>query len=136
MSILCSAIFPGKRSQMHFFPLSSNLSSPPPFVMLSQGNEVVLSMDVIAYLQVLLAFAVVVQLLFHDVSIPDDVINDMVMQTIEEHHLPQLTGKYRRPPPSDMPKYPRIQYDYKRVEESVLSGWVGVAPQFLDRQFQ
>ncbi len=85
-------------------------------------------MDVIAYLQVLMAFAVVVQLLFHDVSIPDDVINDMVMQTIEEHHLPQLTGKHCHPPPSDLHRHPRIQYDYKRAEESVLSDWVGVAP--------
>ena len=84
----------------------------------------------------LMAFAVVVQLLFHDVSIPNDLIHNMVMHTIEEHHLPQLTGKRHRPPSSHLPKRPRIQYDYKRAEESVLSDWVAVAPRFPDRQFE
>ena len=75
-----------------------------------------------------------VQVFFHDVCIPVDVIRDLVMQTIEEHHLLQLTGKRRRPPPSDEPKRPRIQYDYKRAE--VMSDWVGVAPRFPDMQFE
>ena len=94
-------------------------------------------MDVIAYLQVLMVFAVVVQLLFHDVCILDDVICNIVMQTLEEHHhLPQLTRKHHRPPPSNLPKSPCIQYNYKRAEKSVLSDWVGVAPRFSDRQFE
>ena len=104
--------------------------------MVSMHNENVLTMDFIAYLQVLIAVSVLLQFLLDEVTIPDDIVREMVMQTIEEHHLPQLTGKCHCPPPSNLPIHPRTQYDIKRAEESVLSDWVGVAPQFPDRQFE
>lgn len=37
----------------------------------------------IAYLQFLVAFAVLIQLLLEDVTIPDDLFCEMVMQTID-----------------------------------------------------
>jgi hypothetical protein len=55
--------------------------------------ENVFAVDFIAYLQVLLAVAVLLQFLLDEVTIPDDVVREMVMQMIEEHDLPQLTGK-------------------------------------------
>jgi hypothetical protein len=106
-------------------------------------NTNVLLTDFVAYLQVLIAVAVVLLFSFDDVSIPDDVVREMVMQTIEEHELPPLTGKRRRQDGQDEialtandPKRPRIQYDYKRAHESVLSDWIGAVPRFPDKQFQ
>ena len=51
-------------------------------------------MDFLGYLQVLIAFAVVIQVLLEDVRIPDDGVCKIVMQMIEEHELPPLTGKH------------------------------------------
>ena len=47
-----------------------------------------LSLDFLAYLQVLIAFAVVIQVLLEDVPITDDIVHEIVMQAIEEHDLP------------------------------------------------
>ena len=106
-------------------------------------NTNVLVTDFVAYLQVLIAVAVVLLFSFDDVSIPDDVVREMVMQTIEEHELPPLTGKRRRQDGPDEtaltandPKRLRIQYNYKRAYESVLSDWIGAVPRFPDKQFQ
>jgi hypothetical protein len=52
-----------------------------------------LSLDFLTFLQVLIAFADVIQVLLEDVAIPNDVICEIVMPTIEEHNLPPLTGK-------------------------------------------
>jgi hypothetical protein len=77
-------------------------------------NTNVLVTEFIAYLQALIALAVVLLFSFDDVSIPDDVVRKMVMQTIEEHELPPLTGKRRRQDGQDEialtandPKHPR-----------------------------
>ena len=79
-------------------------------------NTNVLITDFVAYLQVLIAIAVVLLFSFDDVSIPDDVVREMIMQTIEEHELPPLTGKRRRQDGQDEialtandPKCPCIQ---------------------------
>jgi hypothetical protein len=62
-------------------------------VMLLKGNKNVLAPDFIVYLQILIAFRLVIQASLDDIIVPDDVIRDLVMQTVEEHDLPQLTGK-------------------------------------------
>ena len=64
--------------------------------MASMRIDNTLSLDFLAYLKVLIAFAVVIQVLLEDVPIPDDVVCKIVMQTIEEHDLPPLTGKHHR----------------------------------------
>ena len=56
--------------------------------MVSMHIENSLALDFFAYLQVLIAFAVVIQFLLEDVPIPDDLIGEVVIQTIEEHDLP------------------------------------------------
>ena len=106
-------------------------------------NTNVLITDFVAYLQVLIAVTVVLLFSFGNVSVPDDVVREIVMQTIEEHKLPPLTGKRRRQDGQDEialtvnnPKRSRIQYDYKRAHESVLSDWIGAVPRFPDKQFQ
>ena len=55
--------------------------------------ENVFAVDFIVYLQVLIAIAVLLQCLLDEVTIPDDVVREMVMQTIEKRDLPPLTGK-------------------------------------------
>jgi hypothetical protein len=50
--------------------------------------------DFIAFLQVLIAFAVVA--LSQDVPIPDNIVHEIVVQTIYDHNLPPLTGKRHR----------------------------------------
>lgn len=95
--------------------------------------------DFIAFLQVLIAFAVIV--LLKDVPIPDDIVREIVVQTIDDHDLPPLSGKCRcrrifSPSHSNPPKCARIQYDYKRAEESVFSDWVSPVPRFPDKQFE
>ena len=56
--------------------------------MVSMHIENSLALDFFAYLQVLIAFAVVIQFTLEDVPIPNDVIREVVIQTIEEHDLP------------------------------------------------
>jgi hypothetical protein len=51
-----------------------------------------------AYFQVLIALAVVLQLLSQDVPLPEDVVPEIVVQTIDECDVPQLTGKRTRRP--------------------------------------
>jgi len=63
-------------------------------IMVSTQIDNSLSMDFLGYLQVLIAFAVVIQVLLEDVRIPDDGVCKIVMQMIEEHELPPLTGKH------------------------------------------
>ena len=109
--------------------------------MVSTHIENSLALDFLAYLQVLVAVAVVIQFLLEDVPIPDDIVCKIVMQTIEEHNLPPLTVKHHHhrivsPSPSNQPKRTCIQYDYKRAEKSVLSDWVGSVPRFPDKQFE
>ena len=99
--------------------------------------------EFVAHLQVLIAVAVVLVFLLDDVSIPDDVVREMVMQTIEEHDLPPLTGKRCcldgldeiSLTPNNLTR-PRIKYDYKWAHDSVLSDWMGAVPRFPDKQFQ
>jgi hypothetical protein len=98
-----------------------------------------LLVDFIAFLQVLIAFAVVV--LSQDVPIPDDIIREIVVQTIDDHNLPPFTEKRRHrrivsPSYSNPPKRACIQNDYKRSEESVFSDWAGPVPRFPDKQFE
>jgi len=112
-----------------------------PIAMVSTLNANFLSMDFIAFLQVLFAFAVVVQFLLEDVPIPDDVILEIAMQTVEEHNLSPLAGKHRHrksvsPSSSNQPKWPLIQSDYKRAEKNVISNWVGAVPHFPDKKFE
>ena len=80
---------------------------PLAIVMVSTCYENVFTVDFIDYLRVLIAIAVLPQFLLDEVTIPDYVIRKMVMQTIEEHDLPPLTGKQcgQKGPP----KHPHIQ---------------------------
>ena len=71
-----------------------------------------------------------------DIEIPQDVIRDMVLEAVDEHDLPPLTGKRTRASSAGQPKRPRIKYDYQRAEQSVLSDWVGEVPRFPDKQFE
>lgn len=100
-----------------------------------------LALDLFAYLQVLIAFAVVIQSLLEDVHILDDIICKVVMQTIEGHNLPPLTGRCHHnrlmsPSPSIQPKWTRIECNYKWTEESVLSNWVHLVLRFPEKQFE
>ena len=109
--------------------------------MLSKNNVNILAMDFIAYLQVLIAVVVLFQRVLENVSISDDVIREFVMQTIQEHDLPPLTGKRRHQTVGSQTsnlsqKRTRIKYDYARAEASVMSDWVGDVPRFPDRQFE
>ena len=63
--------------------------------MVSTHYENSFAAEFIAYFQILIAVAVLLQFLLDEVevTIPDDVVRKMVMQTIEEHDLPTLTGK-------------------------------------------
>ena len=117
-------------------PLSFVFLPHVAIVMLLKGNKNVLAPDFIVYLQILIAFRLVIQASLDDIIVPDDVIRDLVMQTVEEHDLPQLTGKWCRTSSPEQLKRPRIQYDYKRAEDSVLSDWVGDVPRFPDKQFE
>ena len=77
-------------------------------------------------------------LLSDDVPIPEDVVSEMVTQTIEEHGVPPLTGKcQKRQCSSNSNPTQRmcIKYDYKRAEESVFADWVSEVPHFPDKQF-
>jgi hypothetical protein len=70
-----------------------------------------------------------------DTSIPDGVFCETVMQIIEEYDLPPLTGKHRHQQslsPSNQSKRAQIEYDYKCVQDSVLSDWLGEVPRFPD----
>ena len=114
-----------------------------PAIVTMSINTFGLISEFVAHLQVLIAVAVVLVFLLDDVSIPDDFVREMVMQTIEEHDLPPLTGKRCRLDGRDEisftandPKRPRIKYDYERAHESVLSDWMGAVPRFPDKQFQ
>ena len=126
----------------HLLPASLPYHCPlsPTLVIVMASKRVDSSLvDFIAFLQVLIAFAVVA--LSQDVPIPDDVIREIVVQMIDNHDLPPLTGKCRHrrivsPSHSNPPKRACIQYDYKRAEESVFSDWVGPVPRFPDKQFE
>ena len=63
--------------------------------MVSAHFENIFAVDIIAYLQVLIALAILLQVSLDEVTIPDDIVHEMVMQTIKELGLPQLTGKRR-----------------------------------------
>jgi hypothetical protein len=81
--------------------------------------------------QIFIAFVVLVTLLTEEIPIPDNILREMVMQTIDKFDLPPLSGKKRHQPSltqSNQAKKTRIQYDYKRAEESVLGDWVGAVP--------
>jgi hypothetical protein len=75
-----------------------------------------------------------------DFPIPDDVLCDMVVQSIDDRNLPPLKGKRQRriqnQDPPNTPKRTCIQYDYKHAEASVLSDWLGEVPCFPDKQFE
>ncbi len=69
----------------------------------------------IAYLQVLITFAVVLQLLSQGVPLPENAVREIVIQTIDECDVLQLTGMHtRRQTSSDSNsvKRTRIKYDY------------------------
>lgn len=101
-------------------------------------NENVLFTDFIAVLQVLMVFGLIAHAALDedDIEIPQDVIRDMVLEAVDEHDLPPLTGKRTRASSAGQPKRPRIKYDYQRAEQSVLSDWVGEVPRFPDKQFE
>ena len=61
--------------------------------MVSMHYENVFTVDCIAYHQVLIAVALLLQCLLDEITIPDDILREMVMQTIEELDLPPLTRK-------------------------------------------
>jgi len=61
--------------------------------MVSMHYENFFAVDFIAYLQVLIAVAILLQFSLDEVTIPDDIVCEMVMQMIEELSLPPLTGK-------------------------------------------
>jgi len=94
----------------------------------------------VSYLHILAAFVVILHLLLEDVSIPDNVLREMVVQSIDNRNLPPLIGKHRRrienQDPLNIPKRMLIQYDYKCTEASVLSDWLGEVPHFPDKQFE
>ena len=76
--------------------------------MVSMHIDNALSLYFLAYVQVLIAFAVVIQVLLEDVPIPDNAAHEIVMQIIEEHDLPRLTGKWHchrlvSPSPTNQP---------------------------------
>ena len=109
--------------------------------MVSTQYENIFTVDFIAYLQVLIAAAVLLQFLLDEVTIPDDVVCEMVMQTIEEHNLHSLTQKQRRQKgvilfSNNLPKRPCITYSCARVDVRILSDWVCAVPRFSDMQFE
>jgi hypothetical protein len=93
----------------------------------------------VSCLDILAAFAGILHLLLEDIRIPDDLLCEMVVQSIDGHDLPPLTGKYQRriqnQDPSNLPKSPFIQYDYKCAEARVLSDWLEEVPHFPGKQF-
>ena len=89
----------------------------------------------IAYFQALIASAVVLMLLSQDVPLPEDVVREIIVQTIDKCDVTQLTGKHtRRKISSDSNSVKRtcIKYDYHRAKESIFAGWVGEVPHFPD----
>lgn len=95
---------------------------------------------VVSYLHILTSFAVILHLLLEDVPIPDDVLNEMVVQSSNNHNLPSLTGKHQRriqsQDPLNLPQMTCIQYDYKHAEDSVSSDRLGEVPHFPDKLFE
>jgi len=94
-----------------------------------------------AYIKILMAIVVILHLMSQDVPLPQDVVEEMVLQTIEEYDSPPLTGRRRRRVSSSASmsipiKRPRIKYDYLRAEECVMADWVGDLPRFPDKQFE
>jgi hypothetical protein len=82
-------------------------------------NSLVLGMT--AYVEILIAIVFILHLMSQDVPLPRDVVEEMVMQTIEEYDIPPLTGRRRRRVSSSAStsittKRPRIKYDYLRAE--------------------
>ena len=59
--------------------------------MVYHHDENSLGLGMIIYLQILIVVTVIFQLLSEDVPIPEDVVHEMVTQTIEEHDVPPLT---------------------------------------------
>ena len=107
--------------------------------MVCSPNDNSLGLGMIAYLQVLIAVTIVLQLLSQDVLLPQDVVREMVMQTINECDVPQLSGKcskHQISSASNSVKRTCIKYDYQQAEESVFADWVGEVPHFPDEQFE
>lgn len=94
----------------------------------------------VSYLHILTAFAVILHLLLKDVPIPDDVLHEMTMQSMNDHNLPSLTGKHQRrsqsQDPLNFPKMTCIRYEYKHAEGSVSSHRLGEVSHFPDNQFK
>jgi hypothetical protein len=69
-------------------------------------KENVLIMDFIALLQVLMVFGLIVHAALDNdnIEIPEDVIREMVLQAVDEHDLPPLTGKHTRASSAGQPK--------------------------------
>jgi hypothetical protein len=110
-------------------------------VMALNVKENVLVTDFIAVLQVLMVFGLIAHAALDedDIEIPQDVIRDMVLEVVDEHDLPPLTGKRTRASSASagQPKRPHIKYDYQRAEQqSVFSDWVGEVSRFPDKQFE
>ncbi len=106
--------------------------------MATNVKDNVIVTDFIVYLQVLIVFWLIAHasLVEDDIEIPQDVVRDMVLEALDEHDIPPLTGKRTRASSAGQPKRPRIKYDYQRAEESVLSDWLGEVPRFPDKQFE
>ena len=103
------------------------------------NNSLLLGMT--AYVEILIAIVFILHLMSQDVPLPRDVVEEMVMQTIEEYNMPPLTGRHHRRVSSSASmsipiKRPRIKYDYLRAEECVMADWVGGVPRFPDKQFE
>ena len=69
-------------------------------------KENVLVTDFIAVLQVLMVFGLIAHAALDedDIEIPQDVIRDMVLEVVDEHDLPPLTGKHTRASSAGQPK--------------------------------
>jgi hypothetical protein len=82
----------------------------------------------IAYLQILIVVGVIVQLLSEDIPIPDDVVHEIITQTIAEHDVPPLTGKcqrYQRSSNYSPTKRTHINMTTSGLRKAfLLTGWV------------
>lgn len=85
-----------------------------------------------------------VGLLEHDASlapsIPADIIDDMVRESLDQYILPEAASKRRHGSSgtSGGPKKKRknVKYDRERARRCVMSDWLGPVPRFADKQFE
>lgn len=57
-------------------------------IMVCSSNDNSLLLGMIAYLEILISFAVLIQMLLEEVLISDDVVHEMVIKSIEKYDLP------------------------------------------------